>query len=226
MRRRASRASGSSEVATRMCSGSPASSVRSSLDGGRDLGGVRALELDRVEVPPGGRRRRSRRPARPSVVGDPGRGEGADRARGQLGNLVAVAEQDRRADRRGHQRGRRDAGGPVVAVDQRHRARPRDAAGGRVRRERDAGGVGDRVGPGDPGRVLGREGREAEVLGLLRQPPPRARSPPGRRGLDRGAGLLVVLGRRPGRRSRRRRRAAPPTSTSSSLWVRSQWPRS
>ncbi len=57
--------------------------------------------------------------------------------------------------------------GPVVLGDDRDRRRPLDAAGRGRGRERHPGGVGDGPGAGDPGGVLGREGREAELGRLL-----------------------------------------------------------
>ena len=168
----------------------------------RGLEGVeRARQRERVARrrcrscagPAGGRRRRRGRPARRRR---PWRRAGAARrARRALAAGRSGPSESRigGAHRRRGEDGAGDAGAPVARVDQ------RDGVGAVLGRRggedgpRDAGRVGDRVGAADARRVLGREGREAEVVGGL-----------GLRALDAQAGRLV------GRRSVVARRSARP----------------
>jgi hypothetical protein len=103
--------------------------------------------------------------------------------------LAAVAEQQRRAQRRGHQLRRRDRHAPVGRVDERDRARARVAIARGEDRLRDAGGVGDRVGAADARRVAGRERGEAEVAHRLLVV---ALAPEDRRFLGRAAAIGLV----------------------------------
>jgi hypothetical protein len=98
----------------------------------------------------------------------PGGAEGVERGLRRVGQLVAVGEQERRAQRPAHQLRGGDRRAPVLAVDERDGGGPRVA---RARGEDRLGhtrGVRDRVGAAHARRVLGGEAGEAEVLrGLL-----------------------------------------------------------
>ena len=149
---------------------------RAPADVGRervDCGGERERVLP--ADPPGSQRVGRSRPAdlhrlSPAEGTGTGRPQRVERGRGRLRNVLAVGEQDRRAQRRSREHGGGDAGAPVAAVDQGHRARPGAAGHARIDGARGAGGVGERVLAPDAGGVLGRHGREAEhglLLGLL-----------------------------------------------------------
>ena len=125
------------------------------------------------------------------------------RAREPVG---AVGVEQRRADRRGHQDAGGQADAPVVDVGEHDGPGARDRGRRRVDGARGAGGVGDRVGAADPGRVLGGERREAEVLRGGRLGALGA----GRRGGLRRLGVVACRtrgrSRRPAARGRRARR--------------------
>ena len=91
--------------------------------------------------------------------------ERVERFGGRVGEPAGFGDQQRRPHRFGHQHRAGDGAGPVFLADQRDR---RGALrwggrgeGGERRRGRDRGGVG----AADPGRVVGREAREAELRG-------------------------------------------------------------
>ena len=149
-----------------MCSGSPASRSRSWSISAASSAASSPSTLERLAARPAPRRRRSTNAWRPAVAAEPFGPSSPSAACGQLGDLARLGDQDRRADRVGHQRARRrPPAGQSPASTRVTASGPGTPAGRGVDGERDGGGVGDRVRAGDPGRVLGRERREAEVLG-------------------------------------------------------------
>ena len=188
-----------------------ASSARASAKGSRP-----AMSVVRR---PGGRATSPTRTtcAPPAALAPSGR-RAASASRVASGMLGAVGEQDRGAHRRRGEDGSGDAGAPVAGVDERHGGGTVLGHRGGEDRPRHAGRVGDRVGAADARRVLGREGREAEVVdGLGRraldaQAGRRRRSPwpssCGRRGRTPSR-----RARRAGRRGRRRVDASAPNRT-------------
>ena len=94
-----------------------------------------------------------------------GRVQRGQRVGARRGQAPAVREQDRGAYRRAHQHGGGDRALPVAAVHERDRQRSRGGGGPGIDRARRPGGVGRGIRAADPGRVLGREGGEAEGAG-------------------------------------------------------------
>ena len=96
-----------------------------------------------------------------------GGAERVERGLRRVGQLVAVGEQHRRAQRPAHELRGGDRRAPVLAVDERDRGRAGVARARGVDRLRDARGVGDRVGAAHARRVLRGEAGEAEALRRL-----------------------------------------------------------
>ena len=147
--------------------GEPKRRSRSSAIAGGDRRGSAARHPDRLQ--PRRCARRADREDRGPVGG--GASLRVERAQGfDAGHrhLVLGGDQDRRPDRRRHQHRGGDRGLGRGFVDQRHRRRSLGVVGRGEDGERRAGGVGGRVVAADPGRVLGREGRVAELGGRLR----------------------------------------------------------
>jgi hypothetical protein len=90
-----------------------------------------------------------------------------ERVLADAGQVAAVAEQQRRADRRAGQHRGRDGSLPVALVHERDRGRAVEAAGRGEQRAGHARGVGGHVGASDSDRVAGRAGREAQLGGGL-----------------------------------------------------------
>ena len=96
------------------------------VDAAGQRGEVRALDV-RVPCRPSGAGRRSHaETCAPPACGAPG-GRAPRAPRRSPRQLVALGEEDRRADRRRHQLGGGDRRAPVVAVDERDGRRPRVA---------------------------------------------------------------------------------------------------
>ena len=149
-----------------MCCGSaPVSLWRSLSIAAASSAGSDPVTRRDSQVVRGGRARRSRRSAcRPCA---------SRSRRGQRAQRVGREVRDRRpcrVSRIGAPIGAAPQAGAAIpeaqssSLDQADRGGALDAPGRREHGERDAGGVGDRVEPGDAGRVLGRERGKAEIL--------------------------------------------------------------
>ena len=149
-----------------MCSGLPPRRVAQRQHPSRQLGGVGALDRELVEVGGAGGRAEREHLATAGARRPLG-AELANRALAQLPELAVLGDEQRRADRRGDQRRRRDPGRPIGVVDDADRRRPRDPAGGGEDGERRSGRGGNRGRRRDPGRVLGRKGGKPELLAAL-----------------------------------------------------------
>ena len=143
-----------------------------------------------------------------------GRAEVVERGLRRVGQLVAVGEQDRRAQRPAHQLRGGDRRAPVLDVDERDGGRAGVARARGVDRLRHARGVGDRVGAAHARRVLRGEAGEAEVL---------------RRLLVVAAlpdhGLARLVGVSPCRSRRSRRRMRPGRASGGALGRARPWTR-
>ena len=93
-----------------------------------------------------------------------GRAEVVERGLRRVGQLLAVGEQHRRAQRPAHQLRGGDRRAPVLGVDERDGGRARVARARGVDRLRHARGVGDRVRAAHAGGVLRGESGEAKAL--------------------------------------------------------------
>ncbi len=128
----------------------------------------------------------------------PGRVEARERAGGDRGHLIALGEEDRRADRVGGEHGCRDPALPVVLVDEGHRVGAVVVARRGEDRGRHAGRVFGRVPACHPDGVRGSrvgEGRRRRIARRLRVVTGSLE--------DQLRGVTLLLGAAPGQRDER-----------------------